>query len=458
MRVNLSSRSVILQRPFTSNKTTMHVDTLLHPGWIITINAQHPVLEGYSIAIQNGRICALCPQPQARREITADQIVDLPGQVVMPGLINMHGHAPMNLFRGMADDLPLKTWLEEHIWPAEGRWLGPDFIRDGSALAIAEMLRGGTTLYSDNYFFLEHSVPVIRQSGIRAQLCPTIIDFPTNWAKTAEEHLQKSLNLAASCAGDEKILVTLGPHAPYSVSDKPLIAIRKAAERHNLHIQMHVHETQHEVNESLKHYGKRPIARLDALGLLDSNMQCVHVVAMNDQDIQTLAERGASVVHCPESNLKLASGFSPVQAMHNAGIRVTIGTDGAASNNDLDMLGEMRTAAMLAKAVSNDAQAMNAEQTLRAATINAAAVLGLDQEIGSVEIGKQADLIAIDLDRIECQPLFDPRSQVVYATSREQVSHVWIQGEAVLTNRQLHTLDLEQIRTDAQKWRSALAK
>ena len=432
------------------------VDTLIHAGWIVTVNADREVLADHSLAITDDRISHILPTETARRQVQAADVLELGQHVLMPGLINLHGHAAMSLFRGLGDDLPLMTWLQEHIWPAEGRFVSPEFVRDGTELAIAEMLRCGTTFYADNYFFPEDTLDVIRRSGIRNQICFPILDFPTNWGDGPDTYLHKGLALAQDLKGDDQIVVSLGPHAPYTVSDEPFRRIIEASEQHDLLIQMHVHETRTEVEDSQRDRGQRPIARLRELGLLRPEMQCVHMAVLNDDDIRMVADSGATVVHCPESNLKLASGFCPVHELQQAGVNVTLGTDGAASNNDLDMFGELRTAAQLAKAVSGNAEALPAQAALDTATINGARALRLQDRLGSLETGKQADVIAVDFGQVESQPLYDPVSHLVYATSRDQVQHVWIAGRQVLRDRALPTLDAEAIRQRARQWQERI--
>ncbi len=436
---------------------SLTADTLIHAGWIVTVNANKDVLKDHSLAMSDGRILAILPTLEARERCHAKEVIELPAHVLMPGLINMHGHAAMCYFRGMADDQPLMTWLQEHIFPAEGQWVGPEFVRDGTELAIAEMLRGGTTFYSDNYFFPEDTVDVIRTSGIRAHFCTPLLDFPTNWADGPETYLRKGLALADQLKDDEQFVVSLGPHAPYTVSDEPFRQVIAAAEQHDLLIQMHTHETQGEVDDSVRDRGQRPVARLNELGMLSPNMQCVHMTALNEDDIKMVADTGTTVVHCPESNLKLASGFCPVHQLQQAGVNVTLGTDGAASNNDLDMLGEMRTAAQLAKAVSGDAEALPAHAAIEMATINGAKAMRLADKTGTLEAGKWADVIALDFSELESQPLFDPVSQIVYATTRHQVSHVWINGDIKLSERTLTTMDAEGIRARAINWQARIA-
>ncbi|MEX1056480.1 MAG: amidohydrolase family protein, partial [Natronospirillum sp.] len=314
----------------------------------------------------------------------------------------------------------------------------------------------GTTFYTDNYFFPEATLDTIRQSGIRTQICFPILDFPTNWANNADEYLEKGLALAESLRGDDHIMVSLGPHAPYTVSDEPFRKIVAAAEQHDLLIQMHTHETQGEVDDSVRDRQQRPLARLHELGLLSPRMQCVHMTALNDDDIKLVAETGTTVVHCPESNLKLGSGFCPIDALQQAGVNVTLGTDGAASNNDLDMLGELRTAALLAKAVSGNAEALPAHAAIEMATINAAKALRLEDKVGSLEEGKWADVIALDFSGIESQPLYDPVSHIAYATTRDQVSYVWVDGQLLVRERQLATLNAVEIKAKAIAWRERI--
>lgn len=433
-----------------------NIDTLIHARWVIPVNEQRDVLDHFSVAIHNGEVIDLLPQDVAKAKYTATEVTDLPGHALIPGLINTHGHAAMVLFRGMADDLELMTWLTEHIWPAEGQWVSYDFVADGTALAAAEMIRSGTTTFSDNYFFPDAAAKSVVNAGLRAQLCFPIIDFPTAWAKNADEHIDLGVKVLEQYKDHSHIKINFGPHAPYSVSDEPLIRIKQLADKYNVPVQMHVHETQGEVDDEQAKRGNRPIRRLKELNLLGSGFQAVHMTALNEDDINDIVETGAHVLHCPESNLKLASGFCPVDALQQRGVNVALGTDGAASNNDLDMLSEMRTAALLAKAVSKRATALPAYEAIAMATINGAKALGWDQQIGSIEVGKRADITAIALDDIESEPLFDPVSHVVYASSRHQVTDVWVDGRVLLKNRELTTLDKDAIIENAQQWREKI--
>jgi 5-methylthioadenosine/S-adenosylhomocysteine deaminase len=432
------------------------VDVLLHARWIVPVEPDNTVLDHHSLAIAHGRILDLLPTAEAERHYRAREEISLPAHALIPGLINAHTHAAMTLFRGLADDLPLMVWLQQHIWPAEGRWLSPEFVRDGVQLAMAEMLRGGTTCFNDMYFFPETAAQVVRDAGMRAVIGLILLDFPTPYAQSPDEYIDKGLRLHDELRHDKLIRTAFAPHAPYSVSDGPLARIRTVNSELNLPLHMHVHETAHEVEEGLGKTGQRPFARLDALDLVDPSLVAVHMTQLTDPEIRRLSETRASVVHCPQSNLKLASGFCPVHKLLAAGVNVALGTDGAASNNDLDMLGELRTAALLAKAVSGDATALPAHTALRMATLHGARALGLAAETGSLRTGKAADIAAIDLSALASQPVYDPVSQIVYTASREQVTDVWVGGRRLLANRTLTTLDEASILGRAQDWRDKI--
>jgi len=433
------------------------VDTVIHARWIIPVEPASVTLENHALAIKNGRIVDLLPSADAGARYHAYHTEHLPDHALLPGLVNCHTHAAMNLMRGIADDLPLMEWLQGHIWPLEQHWMGESFVKDGTDLAIAEMLRGGTTCFNDMYFFPNITAQQALQSGIRACVGFVVIDFPSVWAESSDDYLHKGLALYDALHGQPLITSSFAPHAPYTVSDEPLQKIRGYAHERNIPINMHVHETLFEVEQAAQHTGKRPLQRLHELGLLSPSFIAVHMVHLTDAEIALVAEQGAHIVHCPESNLKLASGFCRVADCLAAGINVALGTDGAASNNDLDMFGEMRIAALLAKAVANDAGAVPAMTALRMATINGAKALGLDNEIGSLEVGKAADVIAIDLSVLETQPLFNPVSQIVYAASRQQVTDVWVAGQQLLNKRQLTTLDSEALKTRIANWQQRLS-
>jgi 5-methylthioadenosine/S-adenosylhomocysteine deaminase len=433
------------------------VDTLLHGRWVIPVEPDDRVLEDHSVAIRDGRIVAVVPTATAAKRYHASETLHFAEHALIPGLINAHTHAAMTLFRGLADDLPLMEWLNGHIWPAEAAWMSHDFVRDGTALAVAEMLRGGTTCFNDMYFFPDETARVAANSGIRATVGMIMIDFPTVWAKTPDEYLQKGLALHDYYRGNPLVRTAFAPHAPYTVSDQPLEKIRVLAEELDVPIHMHIQETEDEVAQSMTHHNGRPLRRLDKLELLGPRLLAVHMTQLTDHEIGRFRETGGHVVHCPESNLKLASGFCPVHKLLQAGINVALGTDGAASNNDLDMFGEMRTAAMLAKAVAKDASAVPAHVALRMATVNGARALGLDEEIGSLTPGKAADVVAVALAEVDALPVFNPVSHLVYCTSRRQVTDVWIAGKHLLRGRQLISVDEESIRGRAKDWGQRIA-
>ena len=432
------------------------IDTLVHARWVIPVEPHGAVLERHAVAIHNGRIVAVLPSERARREYRAAHEHELPGHALIPGLVNTHTHAAMTLFRGLADDLPLMTWLGEHIWPAEARWVGEEFVAAGSALAVAEMLRGGTTCFNDMYFFPQVTGRVAAAAGMRAVIGLIVIDFPSAWAAATDAYFSRAIDTFDELKGHPLVSTAFAPHAPYSVGDAPLARVRKLADELELPVHMHVHETRDEVDQQTQRYGKRPLARLDSLGLVSPGLVAVHMTQLDESEIALCADRGVQIVHCPESNLKLASGFCPVQRLLGAGINVALGTDGAASNNDLDMLGELRTAALLAKGVAQDPSAVPAATALRMATLDGARALGLGEAIGSLEPDKEADMVAVDLSFPETQPVHHPISQLVYAAGRRQVSHVWIAGRPVLLEGRLTTVDLDKVRADAEQWRERI--
>jgi len=430
----------------------MNVDTLIHAKWIIPVEPKNTVHENYSVAIKDGKIEAILPTDKARAKFTATEEHNLQQHALIPGLINAHTHAAMNLFRGLADDLPLMDWLNNHIWPAETKWVDPDFVKDGTELAIAEMIRGGTTCFNDMYFFPDQTAEVCSHVGMRVVVGLILIDFPTAWAKDADDYIFKGEQVHDTYRHDPLINTAFAPHAPYTVSDEPLKRINVLAEELDIPIHMHIHETAFEVEQSIKQHGKRPLQRLSELGLLSPRMLAVHMTQLEKAEIKELAKLSVSVVHCAESNLKLASGFCPIGELVKAGVNVCIGTDSAASNNDLDMFGEMRTAALLAKGVANDSTCLDAHTTLKMATLNGAKALGLDDTIGSLKKGKQADIVAINLDQLETLPLYEPVSQIIYSANRQQVSDVWILGKQLLKNRELTNMEYSKLMEKAKEW------
>ena len=432
------------------------VDSLLHARWIVPVEPKNQILLDHCLVIDKGRIVTIIPQSETASCFSSQSEVRLDNHVVIPGFVNAHGHAAMTLFRGIADDLELHDWLENHIWPLENRWVSEEFVLHGARLAIAEMLRGGTTCFADMYFFPDATARVAIQANIRVQLAAPVLDFPTAWAKDANEYIHKSTELHDQYRNSELISTAFGPHAPYTVSDAPLLKIAMLAEELDLPVHMHVHETAQEVSDALAATGKRPLQRLLELGLLTPRLLCVHATQLLDEEIHLLAENGCSVVHCPESNMKLASGFCPVQKLLDHGINVALGTDGAASNNDLDMFSEMRSAALLGKAVAGDATAVSAAVALQMATLNGARALGLGHMIGSLEAGKTADITAVRLDTLNSTPVYNAISQLVYSSQASQVTHVWVGGRKVLDEGKFTTMNIQALQEQTEIWRSRI--
>lgn len=432
------------------------IDTLISARWIIPIQPRELVLENHCIAIQDGRIVGILPQAQALANYSPAQHIQLGSHVLLPGLVNLHTHAAMSLLRGLADDLALMTWLNDHIWPAEASHVSSDFVRDGSLLACAEMLRGGVTCFSDMYFFPEATAHAVVQSGMRAMLGMIALEFPTAYASDADDYLRKGLETRDAYREQPRLRFCMAPHAPYTVSDKTLTHVLTLAEQLDIPIHIHVHETEDEIKDSLKQFQQRPLARLEKLGFLGPQIIAAHMVHLNAAEIALCAERGLHIAHCPVSNLKLASGIAPIAALLAAGVNVGLGTDGAASNNRMDLLSEMRIAALLAKGSSGDATALPAHQALAMATLHGARALGLEHEIGSLEVGKAADIVAFDFSSLETTPCFDVASHLVYVAGREHVSDVWVAGRRVVEHRAVMTLDTHELVARATRWQTIL--
>lgn len=433
------------------------VDLVIEARWVVPVEPHAVVLEDYAVVVNDDCIVALLPIKEARAAYAPRERVELNDHALIPGLINSHTHNPMTLLRGLADDLPLMVWLQQHIWPAEAKVIGPEFVRDGVELAVAEMLRGGTTCANENYFFPDVIGATYRRMGFRAVVGLPVIEFPTAWAKTQDEYFERACAVHDSFIGGKLISTAFVPHAPYTVSDESFERIRVLSDQLDVPVHLHTHETAQEIEDEKAKSGLRPFQRLQKLGLVNDRLIAVHMTQVTDGEIAACAEAGVSVVHCPESNLKLASGFCPAEKFRRAGVNVAIGTDGCASNNDLDMFGEMRTAAQLAKAVAQDAAAFDAAFALRAATLNGARAVGLESKIGSIEVGKQADLAAVRLSDLETQPLFHVLSQLVYACGRHQVTDVWIAGKRKLAARELIGIDTAAILDKTHAWRERIA-
>ena len=433
------------------------VDLIVEARWIIPGEPLGQVLEKHALAARGGRIVAIGPVDSLRQRFQAERTVSRMEHALIPGLINAHTHAPMTLLRGLADDLPLDTWLSDYIWPAETRWVSADFVRDGARLAAMEMIRGGTTCFQDMYFFPDQVAQTAIDVGLRSVVGMIAIEVPTVWANDAEDYLTKGLAVHDQFRGQPLIRTAFAPHAPYSVSDSTLERIRVLADELDVPVHMHVHETAQEVDGALRDQGRRPLDRLDALGLVTAQLSAVHMTALTDAEIALVAERGVTVVHCPESNLKLASGFCRVADLLDAGVNVALGTDGAGSNNDLDMFSEMHTATLLGKGFGGSADRPSAAEGFAMATRNGARALGWADEIGTLETGKWADMVAVDLRAPATQPVFNPLSQLVYATSRDQVSDVWVAGESLLCQGEFADNKLADVYERAEGWRQRIA-
>lgn len=406
---------------------------------------------------EQGKIIDILATDKALKKYPNAEWIERKSHALIPGLINSHTHAAMSLFRGIADDVPLMEWLEGHIWPAEAKWVSPEFMRDGVQLAIAEMLMSGTTCFNDMYFHSDTVARTAQDMGIRAFVGMIVLDFPSAWAANADEYFQKGMAVHDEVRSLSRVNTTMAPHAPYTVSDESLETVRTYADELYVPIHMHIHETADEVRNAVEQHDQRPLARLHKLGLLNPRMMAVHMTQLTDEEIALTAEQGIHVVHCPESNLKLASGLCPVAQLLEAGTNVCLGTDSASSNNDLDMLGEMRTACLIAKTTANDARALPAWQALEMATINGAKALNVQDEIGSLEVGKSADFVAIDLNHLSTQPVYNPISQIVYSASREQITDVWVEGQARVQDKQLLNQDVNHILQNAAEWGERLA-
>jgi 5-methylthioadenosine/S-adenosylhomocysteine deaminase len=405
------------------------VDAIIEARWLLPIVPRDKLLQHQAVVIKDGVIVEICDIPLARQRYQASEVVQLNDHVLIPGLVNLHTHAAMSLMRGLADDLALMPWLQQHIWPAEAQLVSPSFVQDGTLLACAEMLSGGITTFNDMYFYPESAAKASLQAGMRANLGLLVLEFASNYAINAEDYIAKGTQARDALKHEPLISFSFAPHAPYTVEDVSFTAINTLSEQLNISLHTHLHETQAEIEQSKQAHGMRPLARLANLGLLSSAMTFAHCVHLEPSEIKLLAEHGCSIAHCPSSNLKLASGIASITECAKHGINIGLGTDGAASNNRLDMFAEMRLAALLAKGQSGDATAISAHEALRMATINGAKALNLEDKIGSIEIGKLADLTAVKLSDINMQPIFDVASHLVYVAGREQVSHVWVNGD-----------------------------
>ncbi len=437
---------------YNSLQVAQPIDALICPRWMIRVRPDLKVHNGLTIAVNKGRILDVLPREKALTKFEPSVLYERPNHIALPGLINTHTHAAMTLLRGLGDDLPLQTWLENKIWPAEMKLISQKFVRDGTLVAIAEMIQGGITCFADMYFYPESSAETALETGIRMVVGMIAIDFPTPWSSSGSDCISKGLLLHDLHRQNPLISTMFAPHAPYTVSDTTLSRIRELADELEVPVQIHVHETLAEVEDAVKNNGVRPLQRLEKLGLLNSQLMAVHATQLNHDEISLLASSGCSIVHCPRSNLKLVSGACPTAELISAGVNVALGTDGAASNNQLNLWAEMNTTALFGKFIANDAAVLPAKTVLEFATINGAKALGLNNEIGSLEPGKSADLICVDLNTINTQPVLDPLSHLIYATNRENVTDTWVAGEHLFKERELMCMDIESIIMESNKW------
>ncbi len=429
------------------------IDLLIEADWLLPVEPADVILENHAVAIDAGRIVEVLPVRDAAQRFRPRSRKRLDGHILIPGLVNLHTHAAMSLFRGLADDLALMDWLSKHIWPAEARHVSEQFIYDGTLLACTEMLKSGVTCFNDMYFFPEQAGRAALDVGMRACLGIVVIEFPTPYASDAQDYLRKGLAARDRLKSEELMSFCMAPHAPYTVTDGSFEQVATLAEQLDLPIHVHLHETENEIADHVKQYGVRPLQRMQRLGLLGPRLIAVHAIHLDDMEIAQMALQGCSVAHCPASNLKLASGFARIGNLLQAGVNIGIGTDGAASNNRLDILGELRLAALVSKSQSGNAETLSAHAALRMATLNGAQALGMDHHTGSIKQDKCADLTAINLaDSLELAPCYDPASHLVYAAGREHVTHVWVQGKEVVTNGQLNDVDLQQLLAKARSW------
>lgn len=436
----------------------IQVDQVIDARWIIPIEPANQALENHSLIHDHGRILAILPTSEATTRYTGKRHFRLKAHVLIPGLVNLHTHAAMTLLRGYADDMPLMRWLQEHIWPAETRHVSPAFVRDGTLLACWEMLRGGITCFNDMYFFPGAAAEAALAANMRAALGITVFDFPSAYGTDAEDYLNKGLQTRDQHIDDSLLSFCLAPHAPYTVSNKTFARVATIADQLDLPIHIHIHETDEEIAGSLKEHGMRPLQRLQQIGLLGPGLIAVHAVRLNPAEIDLLALHGCHVAHCPTSNMKLGSGIAPVKQLLASGVGIGLGSDGAASNNRLDLFQEMRQAALLAKVVEQDPACLPAHRALALATLDGARALGLDGTIGSLLPGKAADFIAVRLDERECLPCFDPASHLVYVAGREAVTHVWVNGQLRIEDRTPVNFDDQSLLDKIKVWQNTLSR
>ena len=441
-----------------TNPNKKNASIIISASWIFTSNSEGQLLSDYSIVIENDKIIDLVPQDKVFDEYEANDTYQLTDHILIPGLINTHTHAAMSLFKGFADDLSLQDWLNDYIWPAEKEFINSSFVKDGSILALSEMIKSGVTTFNDMYFFPDATAEAVKELGVRSNIGLVVLDFPTNYATDPEDYLLKGFEFRDKWRNEELITTSIAPHAPYSVSDEAFTLINTYSEELSMNIHTHLHETQWEIEDSIEKYGITPVQRLNNLGIIGPLLMAAHCVHLNDQDMATLAKNKVSIVHNPSSNMKLGSGIADIAKMLKQNLNISLGTDSSASNNRLDMMEEMRLAALLIKGSTKSPESFSANEAIKMATINGAKALGLESIIGSIEKNKKADLVAIDLNSIENQPIYNPLTTLVYSSSRSDVSYVWIDGEIKLKDKKLVKIDEERIIQLAKKWQRKLKK
>ena len=432
-------------------------DYIICGDYVLTMNEGLETIRHGAVAVQGHAIIDVGKSVDLLRAYPDAKVITGENKVLLPGLINTHSHAAMVFFRGLADDLPLKEWLEKHIWPAEAKWLSPEFVYDATELACLEMLKAGITTYNDMYFFGDSTARATRSLGMRAMLGAGIIDFPTMVASTPDEYLANAERFIGNWKGDDMIFPCLAPHGAHTCGPETLKRSKKLAERLDVKLHMHLSETRWEVEEIISRHGKRPVEYLDSIGFLDEGLIAAHCVHLDDAEIGLLSKRSVSVSHCIESNLKLASGIAPVPEMIRAGIIVSLGTDGAASNNDQNILSEMSTAAKLHKAMANDPTVLDSKTALLMATRWGAEALGLGNKIGSLEKGKAADIISIDLKKPHLSPIYDIYSHIVYSAMASDVDTVIVGGKQIIQNRSHVEVSEDAILKKSAEWQTRIA-
>ena len=435
-----------------------NASVIISASWIFTSCTEGQLLSDYAVVIENDKVVDLVPQNKVFDEYEANDTYQLTDHILIPGLINAHTHAAMSLFKGFADDLPLEDWLNNHIWPAEKKFVNSSFVKDGSILALSEMIKSGVTTFNDMYFFPDATADAVKELGVRSNIGLVVLDFPTNYATDPEDYLLKGFEFRDKWRNEELITTSIAPHAPYSVSDEAFTLINTYSEELSINIHTHLHETKWEIEDSIDRYGMTPVQRLNKLGIIGPSLMAAHCVHLNDQDMAILAKNKVSIVHNPSSNMKLGSGVADIAKMLKQNISICLGTDSSASNNRLDIMEEMRLAALLIKGNTRSPELIPAKEAIKMATINGAKALGLDSKIGSIEKNKKADLVAIDLSTIENQPIYNPLSTLVYSSSRSDVSYVWINGKIKLRDKKLVEIDEEVIVRMAKKWQKKLKK